>query len=82
MSMFRNLGFALVVLLGGVGQFASLNAQTISGSIVGSVVDPSELPVAGVSMVLRQVSTGSERQMETDARGDFVFSNLVGGEYC
>ena len=79
--MFRNFCSVLAVLLGGLGLFTSLNAQTITGSIVGSVVDPSELPVSGVSMVLRQVTTGAERQTRTDVRGDFVFSNLVPGGY-
>src|ERR1035441_10945351 len=81
MFRFRNLYFALAALLGGLGSLTSLGAQTISGSIVGSVVDPSNLPVAGASMVLRQLNIGGERQMRTDARGDFVFSNLVAGEY-
>ena len=81
MFRFRNLYFALAALLGGLGSLTSLGAQTISGSIVGSVVDPSNLPVAGASMVLRQLNLGGERQMRTDARGDFVFSNLVAGEY-
>lgn len=76
-----NFSSALAVLLAGLGLLASLSAQTISGSIVGSVVDPSNLPVAGVALELRQVSTGAVRQMHTGAQGNFVFSNLVPGEY-
>jgi protocatechuate 3,4-dioxygenase beta subunit len=48
---------------------------------VGSVVDPSNLPVAGVVLELRQVDTGAVRKISTGADGNFVFSNLVPGEY-
>ncbi|MEN6534813.1 MAG: carboxypeptidase regulatory-like domain-containing protein, partial [Bryobacteraceae bacterium] len=59
----------------------ALYGQTISSSIVGSVVDPSNLPVAGVALELRQVSTGAVRKLSTGADGNFVFSTLVPGEY-
>ncbi len=81
MRMFRSFSSPLALLLAGWGLVASLCAQTITGSIVGSIVDPSNLPVAGVALVLRQVSTGAERQMQTDAQGNFVFSTLLPGEY-
>jgi len=71
----------LAVLLAGLGLVASLNAQTITGSIVGSVVDPSNLPVADAVLVLRQVGIGAERHVHTDAQGNFVFTNLVPAEY-
>ena len=56
-------------------------AQTISGSIVGSVVDSSELAVSGVPVTLTYVATGAERQMVTDDRGGFAFPALQPGEY-
>lgn len=77
----RKFFSVLTVLLAVLGLLTSLSAQTISGSIVGSIVDPSNLPVAGAALVLHQVSTGAERQMRTDTQGGFVFSNLVPGEY-
>ncbi len=48
---------------------------------MGSVVDPSNLPVAGVALELRQLGTGSVRRLSTGVDGNFVFSNLVPGEY-
>ena len=48
------------ILAGCVLLSAAICAQTITSSIVGSVVDPSNLPVAGVEVALRQPSTGLE----------------------
>lgn len=60
---------------------AMASAQTITSSIVGSVVDPSDSAVAGARLVLRQTATGLERKVESDAQGNFVFSNLEPGQY-
>jgi hypothetical protein len=60
---------------------AALRAQTITGSIVGSVVDPSNLPVAGATVDLTQTATGAQRQATTDERGNFIFASLQPGEY-
>jgi hypothetical protein len=72
--------FLLVALL--IATVAGAPAQTITGSIVGSVVDPSNLAVAGATVQLRHVATGAQRQVVTDERGDFVFASLEPGEYA
>jgi len=56
-------------------------AQTITGTIIGSVKDPSGLAVAGASVTLTQAATGGQRQARTNEQGDFVFSSLQPGEY-
>jgi hypothetical protein len=56
-------------------------AQTITGSIVGSIVDPSGLAVAGADASLAHAATGAVRSTRTDERGDFVFGVLQPGEY-
>jgi len=58
-----------------------LAGQTITGSIAGSVRDPSSLAVSGAEVSLRQPSTGLVRTARTDARGDFLFASLLRGEY-
>jgi len=68
-------------LIAGLLYLLPAGAQTITSSIVGSVADPTELPVVGVEVVLRQPSTGLERRTQTDARGDFIFGGLQRGEY-
>ena len=58
-----------------------LTAQTIAGSIVGTVKDPGSLAVAAADVILVQPTTGAVRQMKTDDRGDFVFSGVLPGQY-
>ncbi len=60
---------------------ATLSAQSITGTIVGTVRDPSGLAVAGASVTVIQASTGATRQGNSDERGNFVFSSLQPGEY-
>jgi hypothetical protein len=55
--------------------------QSISGSIVGSVVDPSGLAVIGADITLTQITTGAQRKAVTDDRSDFVFGTLPPGVY-
>jgi hypothetical protein len=58
-----------------------LPAQTITGSIIGTVSDQSSLPVQGATVTLTSQATGAQREMRTDARADFLFSGLPPGEY-
>ncbi len=57
------------------------SAQSVTGTIIGTVKDSAELPVLGASLRLTQIATGSERQATTDVRGDFVFSSVAPGQY-
>ena len=59
----------------------SLPAQTITGSITGTVTDPSSLPVQGATVTLTNQATGAQREAQTDARADFLFSGLPPGQY-
>src|SRR5574340_130427 len=62
--------------------FAScLHAQITTGSIVGSVIDPVNLLMPGVTVTLEQTATGARRTVQTNERGDFVFSGIAAGEY-
>lgn len=58
-----------------------LAAQIVTGSIAGTVRDPSGLAVPAAKVVLRQPETGRERRLETSERGDFVISGLDAGRY-
>ncbi len=59
----------------------SLPAQTITGSITGTVSDQSSLPVQGATVTLTNQATGAQREAQTDARADFLFSGLPPGQY-
>ena len=69
--------FLLVALLVTPGAFA----QSITGSVVGTVVDTSEAVVPGASVTLTQQATGAERKAETSELGRFVFSSVQPGAY-
>ncbi|MCX6634207.1 MAG: carboxypeptidase regulatory-like domain-containing protein, partial [Acidobacteria bacterium] len=58
------------------------SAQSITGSLVGTVRDPGGLAIAGASVKLTFVTTGVERPAATNERGDFVFPSLQPGEYA
>src|SRR2546428_900802 len=61
-----------VFLLAGVAQ-----AQTITGSITGTVVDSSGAIVAGSKVTVTNEATGAGRTLTTTDNGGFIFTNLV-----
>ena len=56
-------------------------AQTTSGSLSGSVADPSGQVIVGASVKLRNELNGEERSSVTNELGDFTFPALVAGRY-
>ena len=56
-------------------------SQTTTGSIVGSVTDPSGAAVAGVTVTLTNDATGERHSDATDASGDYQFVLLTPGVY-
>jgi hypothetical protein len=60
---------------------ALIQAQTVTGSLSGTVRDASGAVIANAAVKLTQPATGVTRDAQTDERGDFIFSALVNGEY-
>ncbi len=58
-----------------------LPAQTLYGTLVGNITDPSGLPVANASVRAVNSGTGLERETKTNERGGFQFSDLPPGSY-
>lgn len=56
-------------------------AQTVSGTITGTVVDPSSLPVVNATVSLRNQDTGQQFTQTTGVTGDFVFAAILPGRY-
>ncbi|HSW51396.1 MAG TPA: carboxypeptidase-like regulatory domain-containing protein, partial [Bryobacteraceae bacterium] len=52
-----------------------LHAQ-ISGSLAGSVLDPSGAPVPSADVRIRETRTNTERRMGTDSRGQYLAPGL------
>ncbi|MFN7935561.1 MAG: carboxypeptidase-like regulatory domain-containing protein [Bryobacteraceae bacterium] len=69
-------------LLALLGVLCRVDAQTITGTIVGTVRDPSGLAVAGASVTLTQAATATLRESKSDGKGDFTFTNLPPGAYA
>ena len=59
----------------------ALLAQTSTGTIVGSVLDPSGLAIGGAEVTLTNPAMGFERRATTADKGSFAFPSLTPGEY-
>jgi hypothetical protein len=60
---------------------ATLPAQSVTATIVGTVSDPSGLAVAKADVTLTQPATGLERKTTTAENGAFAFPALSPGQY-
>src|SRR5579885_858319 len=58
-----------------------LLAQTVSSSMVGTVLDPAGAVVPNATVTLTEVDTGNSRTTSTDTAGVFRFLNLAPGNY-
>src|ERR1035438_4606989 len=69
--------FALVVLILGV----SANAQTIMGSLSGSVLDANGALVPDASITITNTSTGQIAKTTSGQQGEFIFPSLLPSVY-
>jgi hypothetical protein len=60
---------------------AHVQAQTLYGTLVGNITDPSGLAVAGATVRAVHSGTGLARETKTNDRGGFLFSDLQSGPY-
>jgi hypothetical protein len=78
MTKFRILVAVLVSLL---ALAASSPAQTVTGSVTGTVVDSANAIVVGAVVRLTNNVTKQQREFVTAGNGTFTFLDLVPGEY-
>jgi hypothetical protein len=64
-----------------MGTVVSANAQTLFGSIVGTVTDPSGAAVPGAKVEVVQIQTNTTRAVETSDGGLYTISTLPIGVY-
>ena len=69
----------LVFIMGASG--FPVRAQIVTGSIVGTAVDPSGAAVPGAQVVLVNLGTQFSRTVTADSTGSYVFAALLPGEY-
>ncbi|HLJ47974.1 MAG TPA: TonB-dependent receptor [Bryobacteraceae bacterium] len=75
--------FLLIALVVAVGVFVQprLQAQAISGDLVGTVTDSSGAAVPNASVVAINAATNIKMPATTNARGEYRISNLPPGNY-
>src|SRR5262245_13753191 len=69
------LGVGIFVAAAGLAQFEA-------GSVVGTVKDPSGLPMANAAVETRSIATNVTRKTVTSSTGDFDFGALQPGRYA
>ena len=83
-SMYACLFAALCLLhaaMPGAGLGTALAAQSISGDLVVSVVDPGNLAVIGATVELTNVETGITQTPQAGEPGTYLFGQLKPGRY-
>src|SRR5437867_13390488 len=60
---------------------ASLRGQGLTGQISGSVQDSTGAAVVGAEVILTNQGTGATRQVTSDQSGNFLFAQLLAGNY-
>src|SRR2546428_8700681 len=84
MHVLRNAFVCLTIVLCvfGVSGGSSAAAQSVaSGTVDGSVVDPTGAVVSGAKVEIRSAITGYQRTTTTDSSGAFRFTNLPFNPY-
>jgi hypothetical protein len=75
-----NVTYAILCcVLFAAGSFA--HAQSTFGSVRGSVQDASGSAIPGAQIVLHSTDENTERTVDTDASGTFIFENVKAGKY-
>jgi carboxypeptidase family protein len=59
----------------------SISAQAVSGTILGTVTDPTDAVVAGAKVTLTHPATGYSRTIVSDSAGEYVAPSLPSGIY-
>jgi hypothetical protein len=70
--------FALLLLLAAA---VVTSAQISTGTLRGSVGDPTKAAISDASVTVKNKATGAERIATANSGGEFIISNLLPGEY-
>ena len=73
--------FAGLVLLLALIAPSSLSAQGITGSITGTVTDPSGAVIAGATVTVKQIDTNAVKTIVTSDAGTYTITQLQPGHY-
>jgi outer membrane receptor protein involved in Fe transport len=70
-----------VLILGLMGEAQIVEAQTATGTILGTMTDPTGLAIDDAKIVVRNLDTGAELSFPTNASGVYVAPYLQPGNY-
>ena len=73
--------FSLALALLLVSTATSVSAQTVYGSIVGTVTDASSAAISGATVLLTNLGTNESRSAVADDSGNYTFVNLLPASY-
>ncbi len=59
----------------------ALHAQAVGGTISGAITDQTGAPVSGARVLIRNLETGTQRRLQSDASGIYVAASLPVGSY-
>lgn len=72
---------AVLAFLAILAAQSAVYAQSITGSVTGSVVDPSQAAIPGASVTLTNMGTGVAQVVTSDSSGSYRFLQLPPGNY-
>lgn len=73
--------FVLLIAVTTVVTLPNLHAQSVTGTILGTVADSSGATVPNVPVVAVSILTGEKRTINTDSSGSYLFRSLPVGQY-
>ena len=78
----KHFYFSLLLFFMGCLVYNTAGAQGSQASILGVITDESQLPIPGVSVVVRNEATGFTTSTSTSSKGEYTFNQLpLGGPY-
>ena len=72
----RSSRFGLLLLLCAFLVPSVTHAQTVTGTITGTVVDSTGATLVGTTVTVTNEATGAERSLVTESNGSFIFTSL------
>src|SRR5688572_8310030 len=72
---------AVFAILATLAAGRAVHAQSITGSVTGSVVDPSKAAIPGASVTLTNMGTDVVQAVTSDSSGNYQFLQLPPGTY-
>ena len=80
-STTRRVDLAAIALAIALALVPAAHAQVLYGTITGNITDTTGGALAGATVQVTNVATGAAKETVSDARGGFIFSDLIPGVY-